>query len=49
MVLILQKKKVDYFAFDSHLKENPKINVLERIVCEAFFRKRNGDYQPTMC
>lgn len=49
MVLILQKKKVDYFAFDSHLKENPKINVLERIVCEAIFRKRNGDYQPTMC
>lgn len=49
MVSILQKKKVVYFAFDSHLKENSEINVLERMVCEAILRRRNGDYQSTMC
>ena len=49
MVLIFPKKKVDYFALNSNLEENCKINVLEIMICEAIFRRRNGDYQASMC
>ena len=31
------------------LRKIVKINVLERMVCEAIFRRRNGDYQTRMC